>query len=151
MELPFPGMDPYLELPALWPDVHARLISTMCDAIQEQLGPNYVALITPYIALENIEIAPARQVFVPDVGIVRDDAADAGAVTTAITPAPLTIPAQSVPSMNYVPGSVQGCSSMARSELPARTARFRYHCRRRCLRWRLMSSVSCDWWSSKSS
>ncbi|WP_448545542.1 DUF4058 family protein, partial [Roseiflexus sp.] len=22
MELPFPGMDPYLELPALWPDVH---------------------------------------------------------------------------------------------------------------------------------
>jgi hypothetical protein len=76
MELPFPGMDPYLELPALWPDVHARLISTMCDALQEQLGPNYIALITPYIALENIEIAPARQVFVPDVGIMRDDAAD---------------------------------------------------------------------------
>jgi hypothetical protein len=94
MELPFPGMDPYLELPALWPDVHTALIAAMRDAIQEQLGPNYIALITPYIALENIEIAPARQVFVPDVGIVRDDVADADAVATAITPAPLTIPAQ---------------------------------------------------------
>jgi len=108
MELPFPGMDPYLELPALWPDVHASLIAAMRDAIQEQLGPNYVALITPYIALENIEIAPARQVFVPDVGIVRDDAADAGAVTTAITP----------------PRSPSRCRSASRPAMPGlRSAR----------------------------
>jgi len=92
MELPFPGMDPYLELPTLWPDVHARIISAMCDAIQEQLGPNYVALITPYLALESIEIAPIRQVFVPDVGVFRDEPTDTGTPTATITPAPLTIP-----------------------------------------------------------
>jgi hypothetical protein len=27
MPSPFPGMDPYLEAPELWPDVHHRLIS----------------------------------------------------------------------------------------------------------------------------
>lgn len=87
MELPFSGMDPYLELPALWPDVHARIISAMRDAIQEQLGPNYVALITPYIALESIEIAPTRQVFVPGVGVFRDEPAGTGTSTATITPA----------------------------------------------------------------
>jgi len=36
MPSPFPGMDPYLEAPDLWPDVHARLIAQ----IAEQLTPN---------------------------------------------------------------------------------------------------------------
>ncbi len=101
MEIPFPGMDPYLEQPALWLDVHARLISAMCDAIQEQLGPAYIALITPYIALESIEIAPSRQAFVPDIGVLRDDTPETGRVTTAITPAPLTIPAQMTVPTRY--------------------------------------------------
>ena len=39
MEPPFPGMDPYLEAPSLWPDVHHRLITALCDQIQPQLGP----------------------------------------------------------------------------------------------------------------
>ena len=26
MTMPFPGMDPYLEHPALWPSVHTRLM-----------------------------------------------------------------------------------------------------------------------------
>jgi len=38
MELPFPGMDPYLERPSLWPDVHASLISAARDQIQARLG-----------------------------------------------------------------------------------------------------------------
>ncbi|MGQ9875451.1 MAG: DUF4058 family protein [Chloroflexus sp.] len=101
MELPFPGMDPYLEQPALWPDVHARLISAMCDAIQEQLGPAYIALITPYIALESIEIAPTRQAFVPDIGVLHDDPADTGTATATITPAPLTLPVQMTVPTRY--------------------------------------------------
>jgi hypothetical protein len=31
MRPPFPGMDPWLEHPALWPDVHNRLID---DAVR---------------------------------------------------------------------------------------------------------------------
>ena len=34
MESPFPGMDPYLEEPSFWPDVHHELIATIRDQIQ---------------------------------------------------------------------------------------------------------------------
>lgn len=47
MRSPFPGMDPYLENPALWPDVHNRLIAAMADALSPVLRPRY------YIALES--------------------------------------------------------------------------------------------------
>ncbi len=38
---PFPGMDPYLEHPSLWPDVHNRLIASLADAISPTVAPNY--------------------------------------------------------------------------------------------------------------
>lgn len=95
MEPPFPGMDPYLERPSIWPDVHTGLITGCRDYIQARLNPNYVAVITPYITLESIEIAPTRQTFIPDIGILQRDAMDEddGGVAVAIASAPLTIPA----------------------------------------------------------
>jgi uncharacterized protein DUF4058 len=92
MELPFPGMDPYLERPSLWPDVHASLISAARDQIQARLGPRYTAMITPYVAFESIEIAPVR-IAVPDISIFERDEPDQGGVAIAIAPAPLTSPA----------------------------------------------------------
>ncbi|MBI5052254.1 MAG: DUF4058 family protein [Chloroflexi bacterium] len=47
MKSPFPGMDPYLEHPALWPDVHNRLIAAVADKLSPVLRPRY------YIALES--------------------------------------------------------------------------------------------------
>jgi hypothetical protein len=38
---PFPGMDPYLEHPDLWPDVYHRLITAIADAVGPQLRPKY--------------------------------------------------------------------------------------------------------------
>lgn len=46
MPSPFPGMDPYLEHPALWPDVHNRLIAALGDALAPAVRPRY------YVALE---------------------------------------------------------------------------------------------------
>src|SRR4051812_11731434 len=46
MRPPFPGMDPYLEHPALWPDVHNRLIAAIADAITPLVAPRY------YVGLE---------------------------------------------------------------------------------------------------
>ena len=43
MPSPFPGMDPYLEEPARWPDVHQRLITYLADALQPRVRPRYVA------------------------------------------------------------------------------------------------------------
>lgn len=46
MPCPFPGMDPYLEHPVLWPGVHNGLIAALQLALAPQLRPRY------YIALE---------------------------------------------------------------------------------------------------
>lgn len=43
---PFPGMNPYLEHPDLWPDVHNRLITMMANALTAQVRPYY------YVAIE---------------------------------------------------------------------------------------------------
>jgi hypothetical protein len=90
MEPIFPGMDPYLEAPALWPDVYHRLTSAISDQIQPLLSPRYIAAIEPYVAMETIEIVPVRRV-VPDIAVIeRERASNAGGVATAIAPAPLT-------------------------------------------------------------
>ena len=43
MPSPFPGMDPYLESPTIWPDVHHRLISEIQSTLNPRLRPQYVA------------------------------------------------------------------------------------------------------------
>jgi hypothetical protein len=54
MPSPFPGMDPYLEHPALWPGLHSRLIVGLADDLGPILRPRYyveveerVYLLTP--------------------------------------------------------------------------------------------------------
>ena len=46
MPSPFPGMDPFLEHPDLWPDVHNALIAAMRDVLAPALRPRY------YVAIE---------------------------------------------------------------------------------------------------
>lgn len=46
MPSPFPGMDPYLEHPDLWPDAHNGLIAAIRDVLAPSLRPHY------YVALE---------------------------------------------------------------------------------------------------
>ncbi|MHB1561169.1 MAG: DUF4058 family protein [Isosphaeraceae bacterium] len=43
MRPPFPGMDPWLEDPELWPDVHNSLIVSIRDAIVPLVRPRYFA------------------------------------------------------------------------------------------------------------
>lgn len=41
MRSPFPGMNPSLEDPKLWPEVHHRLITALAIAIAPSLRPKY--------------------------------------------------------------------------------------------------------------
>ena len=41
MHNPFPGMNPYLEQPGLWPQVQNRLIVAIADEITPQVAPKY--------------------------------------------------------------------------------------------------------------
>lgn len=66
MPSPFPGMDPYLENPATWPDLHQRLIAYSAEALQPQLRPKYIARIG-----ERVELSSFRRAYIPDVLLIR--------------------------------------------------------------------------------
>lgn len=55
MPCPFPGMDPYLEHPGLWPDVHHGLIEALRDALAPVLRPRYRVAIEQRVYVANIE------------------------------------------------------------------------------------------------
>jgi len=69
MDSPFPGMDPYLEHPALWPDVHNRIVAATGDVLSPVVAPRY------HVALERraYVLAPDELVFIgrPDVAVVH--------------------------------------------------------------------------------
>jgi hypothetical protein len=88
-------MDPYLESPALWPDVHHGLISEMQAALNPALRPRYVARVELRVYISDDD-DPGRTALVPDVrvelaprrkGAKRPKARPAPAVTE-----PLIIP-----------------------------------------------------------
>lgn len=69
MPSPFPGMDPYLEDPARWPDVHLALIAEIRTALNDQLRPRYFARVEERVYLSD-EADPGRSVIVPDVRVM---------------------------------------------------------------------------------
>jgi hypothetical protein len=70
MRSPFPGMDPYLEEPGLWPDVHLGFISEMQATLNRQLRPKYHVRVEErvYVSDEN---DPGRRVIIPDLRIAE--------------------------------------------------------------------------------
>jgi hypothetical protein len=66
MQSPFPGMDPYLESPSLWPDVHHGLLSVAREFLNRRLRPQYHVRVEErvYISDEN---DPGRKAIVPDL------------------------------------------------------------------------------------
>src|SRR5262245_19139833 len=70
MPSPLPGMDPYLEDPDLWPDVHLNLILGSQALLSSQLRPKYVvrAEERAYISAESDETYEP-QLQVPDIEV----------------------------------------------------------------------------------
>ncbi len=68
MSSPFPGMNPYLENPELWTEVHHRLISSIAASIEPLLPPSYRVAIEKRIYSQFPE--DSLLVGIPDVSIV---------------------------------------------------------------------------------
>lgn len=66
MPSPFPGMDPYLERSAIWPDFHDSLIACVRALLQPQLRPRYVAL-----TQDRLYVVESDRPIRPDVSIVE--------------------------------------------------------------------------------
>lgn len=71
MPSPFPGMDPCLEDPAGWPDVHHRLITGIGDQLAGAVSPRFHVRIEERVYVTEPEADPGFSVLIPDVTVTR--------------------------------------------------------------------------------
>lgn len=83
MPSPFPGMNPYLESPELWTEVHHRLISALANAIEANLSLDYRVAIEKRV----YTIAPEDLLLVgiPDASVVHQTQSRASSTATIST------------------------------------------------------------------
>ncbi len=70
MASPFPGMDPYLQDPAYWPDFHHRFMDDWCDAILENLPAGYDARLNESVNLVQMSANVVKLIY-PDIAVTR--------------------------------------------------------------------------------
>jgi hypothetical protein len=93
-------MDPYLEDPARWPDVHQRLITYLADALQPQVRPRYharmgerVYILQPPRAMYPDVVLTQRPIQEPaSVGLAEETSEATLTEENAVTPIILTLP-----------------------------------------------------------
>ncbi len=92
MPSPFPGMDPYLEHPELWPALHHLLISEIFRFLSPQLRPKY------FVSLEVRMYETADEdlsIGIPDINVIQPQTATeliTSNVAVAVRPTqPLTV------------------------------------------------------------
>lgn len=73
MPSPFPGMDPFLEHPALFPDLHDRLVARLSETLQARLPEPYYAVVGARVWVES-----SRRTIGPDVEVLRPTGAPHG-------------------------------------------------------------------------
>src|SRR5205809_2589845 len=91
MPSPIPGMDPFLEDPAIFPDLHDNLIAELRNAINAQLPPPYYAS-----SASRVWVEPSQRRVGPDINVLRPERPGSGAVTappvaTAVARPPLVV------------------------------------------------------------
>src|SRR5919197_4772217 len=71
MPSPFPGMDPYLEAPDIWPDLHEALAGEMRAELNLRLPQPYYARleVRPEVGIVD-DVGTSRRI-VPDVAVIR--------------------------------------------------------------------------------
>ncbi len=87
---PFPGMDPFLEEPGEWPDVHSRLITAISDALAARVAPDYIVRIEQRVYVTAAD-DPGRQAIAPDLYLVRGPDPGARAAPAAAIAAPTIV------------------------------------------------------------
>jgi len=97
MPSPFPGMNPYLENPLVWPDIRKRLIVAIADCLNPQLLPHYHVAIEERIYETHAE--DSLFVGIPDDVVVKQGRTQAKATPSRtavaeprIQPVKVTLP-----------------------------------------------------------
>jgi hypothetical protein len=86
MPSPFPGMDPYLEHPAIWRGVHASFITYGRDHLQAQLGESYYVAIDERVYIEE----PDRSIY-PDLAVMKQSRRPRGGAKASAADRPVVL------------------------------------------------------------
>ena len=75
-------MDPYLEHPSLWPDVHNSLIGALRDDLAQRIAPRYYIRLEEHTYLVSFDrfglIGPAKFAGKPDLSFIAERDTTAG-------------------------------------------------------------------------
>lgn len=99
MPSPFPGMDPFLEDPEVWPDFHHSFAEEVKGQLNSQIGPKYYAAVEIQNVPRAAEVEVARvEAIRPDISVflsldVVPESTNIESVGVAIAPAPVVRPA----------------------------------------------------------
>ena len=93
MPKPFPGMDPYLEDPVAWRDLHHALCVYIRDRLTPQLRPRYAARLDVHYVTDYADGSEIKIMY-PDVDVIRQrapgrheaEASAAGAMVATTAP-----------------------------------------------------------------
>src|SRR5271155_1243332 len=95
MASPFPGMDPYLENPEIFPDFHDSAITYLREALQASLPAPYFAALgrRVWIEVSRRSVGPDVQVQRARAGVtpVRPAVASTSVVATQVVPHPVMV------------------------------------------------------------
>jgi hypothetical protein len=98
----FPGMDPYLEAPDIWPDFHDRLATAISSVLNTQLPAKYYARLEKRAELGIVMSAGIERRIVPDVSIIRRQVRDASVAYAVAPAAVLELPRQqATPTIDF--------------------------------------------------
>lgn len=89
MPSPFPGMNPYLENPELWPEVHHWLITAIAESLNPQLLPKYRVAIEKRV----YQLSEEDSLFVgiPDATVERFSSRETARTATEQNPASVAV------------------------------------------------------------
>jgi len=83
-------MDPYLEAPSIWPDVHTRLMTIIGEQLTPLLAPKYLAELETQVVIDHLDDDP--QVVLPDVSLTSSEVSiEASSAVAVAAPGPVQV------------------------------------------------------------
>jgi hypothetical protein len=102
MPSPFPGMNPYLEHPAVWPDFHNSFMYALRDQLAPQIAPNYVARGEAQLYIHELPEGNRYLLGRGDVGVSATGPPAGGVAAPAQAPVQGTLPAVDFERVQYL-------------------------------------------------
>ncbi len=102
MPSPFPGMDPYLEDPWIWPDFHLTFAVGLRTELNRRLPTGYVALVDRYVWAWEPETEERKRLGKLDVFFTGEGESRAPAAAAVAAPVEIVLPSVTEKGTPYV-------------------------------------------------